>query len=148
MLDFYFSAVEYDKKFLFKFVDFSKTRLHNVIGYDLHKVMVPSILEPIISVEQYIDFFDLKEDSVVLDLGSYTGLTAIMFDKEISKGNPNSSGKVVTVEADKINLDAVKHNIDSYFAKTNRKIDVFFGSAEKFLDSGVRFLRGCGCLCN
>ena len=60
-------------------------KLQDVIGYDLHQVMVPSIMEPVDAVKQYINFFNLNEDSVVLDLGSYSGLTAILFDKEIVK---------------------------------------------------------------
>ena len=103
-------------------------KLHDVIGYNLHQVMVPSIMEPVDAVKQYINFFNLNEDSVVLDLGSYSGLTAILFDKEICKNNPNASGKVITVEADKMNLKAVKHNISSYFLKTERNIEIFFGA--------------------
>ena len=126
--DFYFSAVKSQKNGIFRFVEYSQTALHDVRGYELHQIMVPSIMEPIDAVEQYLKFFNLQEDSVVLDLGSYSGLTCILFDREISKNNINAKGRVITVEADEKSLECVKYNLNSYKTITGRTIEYTYGA--------------------
>jgi len=97
--DYYFSSVkplEIDNLLL---VDFSTPRFHEVWGYDLHPIMFSSFAEPTVTTQQYLGFARLKEGSVVLDLGAYSGLTSILFDQLVGK-----SGRVVSVDADQLNI--------------------------------------------
>jgi FkbM family methyltransferase len=103
-------------------VDFSAPRLHKYIGYDLHKIMVPSLPETISSTLQYLWFADLNSDSVVLDLGAYSGLSSILFDQTVSKNNPNAKGKVIAVDADVYNVPCINYNLNKYKEITGRTI--------------------------
>ncbi len=79
-------------------IDFSTPRYYNVIGYEHQPVLFPSYAEPVSTTFQYIKFANLKKDSVVLDLGSYSGLTSMLF-KDICY-----EGIVIAVDADEINF--------------------------------------------
>lgn len=126
--DYYFSSVEPEKTKDYDLVDFSKPKAHRVIGFDLHKVKFSSFAEPIETTHQYIDFAQLNEDSVVLDLGAYSGLTSILFDIEISKNNKQAQGKVIAVDPDIKNSDCIKYNFQNYQDKTGRKIEYLHGA--------------------
>jgi len=129
LFDFYFSAVEYSEVDGFKIVDFSTNKPQKVKGYDLHDVMFSSFVEPIETTHQYIELANFNEDSVVLDLGAYSGLSAILFDKEISKNNKDASGGVIAVDADMYNTECIENNFRLYKEKTGRNIDYLYGAA-------------------
>ena len=140
---YYFNAVEPTIIDGYYVVDYSTPRLHTLKGYLLHKVVFPSIPEPIDTTNQYIEFADLNEYSIVIDLGAYSGLTSLLFDQQITKYNSNAQGKVISVEADIFNMSCLIQNIECYKAKTNRNIEYVFSAIsnsdgyEKFLADGA-----------
>ena len=119
----YFDAVEpkFDGKYYT--VDYRNNKIHKVKGYDLHKIMLPSFTESIQPLLQYLQFAELKEDSVVIDLGAYCGLASLIFDNNIGKQSANSSGIVIAVEADPKNIKSIRYNLAEYNKKTGRKIE-------------------------
>lgn len=90
-----------------KIVDFSKPAQHKVKGFDLFEPYCPSLAEPFITIEQYLDFANLSEGHVVFDLGAYSGLTSIAFSNNIGK-----SGKVISLEPDFTNFECLQKNIE------------------------------------
>ena len=110
--DFHFSSVEstqYNDKFI---VDFSKTQKHKIIGFDLFEIYCPSLAEPYGTVEQYLDCAQLQTGNVVLDLGSYSGLTTIAFSQAVGP-----SGKVIALEPDDTNYDCLIKNVEQLDTK-------------------------------
>ena len=78
-----------------KVVDYASPRFHRVPGFDDFPVLFPSTAEPYQTCQQYLDFAQLREGHTVLDLGCYSGLTAIAFSKAVGP-----SGRVVSAEPD------------------------------------------------
>jgi hypothetical protein len=66
-------------KLSYQCVDFSTPRYRHVTGFDDFPLMCPSLTEPFITTQQYLDFPELREGSLVLGLGAYSGLTTIAF---------------------------------------------------------------------
>jgi FkbM family methyltransferase len=118
--DFYFNASDpsINPKGLLV-VDYSEPKLHSVKGYDFGRLWIPSLPDPIETSEIYIKLTRPKAGMTVLDLGSYGGLTAISF-----KSSVGTSGRVVSVEADPINLECAKKNLASYEQQTGLGIDL------------------------
>lgn len=127
--DSYFNAVEYQEKDGTKFIDFSSSKSHKVNGYEEHLIMFSSFPEPISTAFEYADFAQLNENSVMLDLGAYSGLTSIFFDKQIAKDNKNAKGKVIAVDPDIFNKPCIEYNFKEYQKVSGRKIDYLFGAA-------------------
>lgn len=111
--DYYFQSVKPFNQNLnnivFEIVDFSTPRLHEVVGFDDFPILCPTLAEPFITTQQYLEFADLAQGDVVLDLGAYCGLTAISFSKAVGV-----TGKVVAVEPDPLNYPAAKVNISRH----------------------------------
>jgi FkbM family methyltransferase len=131
--DYYFSSVvplEIDRRLL---ADYSTPRIHEVAGYSLHPIMFPSFPESIGMTQQYLDFAKLENGSIVLDLGAYSGLTSIMFDQLI---NPN--GRVISIDADKLNIKCIKKNFELYNKITGRRIELLEGAVWKD-NNGITF---------
>lgn len=104
--DFHFSSVlpkNIDNNFL---VDFSEAKDHKIIGFDLFDIKCPSLAEPYGTVAQYVNLANLKQGDVVLDLGSYSGLTSISFSLIVGV-----EGRVIAVEADLKNYNCMLENI-------------------------------------
>ena len=114
--EFYYSAVQPVIIDGWAVVDYSIPRFHEVIGYDLHPILFPSIAVPVCTPNQYIDFAKLKEGDVVLDLGAYSGLSSIMFSDKV--GN---SGRVIAVEPDPTNIRCASTNLKYYQRLTGKK---------------------------
>jgi len=114
-------------------VDYSTPKFHEVTGYDLHPIMFSSFAEPIITTQQYLDFAKLENGYVVLDLGSYSGLTSIVFDQLVCK-----DGSVLAVDADSENIKCIQKNFDLYKKITGRNIELIEGAVWKD-DNGVVF---------
>lgn len=121
--DFYFSAVKPAVVDGMEVVDYSEPRFHDVIGYPLHPIWFSSLAEPIQTTQQYIDFAQLKEGDVVLDLGAYSGLTSILFDQKVGE-----RGAVVAVDADKLNIECTRKNLALYREATGRTIRAVYGA--------------------
>ena len=94
---------------VYELTDFSTPRLHNVSGFDDFPVMCPSSTEPYSTTLQYLDFAQLKQGSKVIDLGAYSGLTAIAFSKQIGP-----TGRVLALEPDPINFLSAEHNVSMH----------------------------------
>lgn len=90
----------------YELVDFSSPRLHNVAGFDDFPVLCPSLTEPFSSIQQYLDFAELKPGDTVIDLGAYSALTSIAFAKAVAPG-----GRVIALEPDPYNFQASQQNI-------------------------------------
>ena len=105
--DFHFSSVESAKIDNKSVVDFSESKKHKIIGFDLFEIYCPSLAEPYGTVEQYLDCAQLKLGDVVLDLGSYSGLTTIAFSQAVGR-----TGKVIALEPDDTNYSCLIKNIE------------------------------------
>lgn len=137
--DFYFGSVEAENKENYQLVDFSKIKAHKVYGYDLHKLMFPAFSEPISTTQQYLNFANLSNDSIVLDLGAYSGLSSIIFDSKISELDKNTTGKVIAVDPGVQNRKCITYNFEAYRAQTGRKIE-YLNAAAWNNDEQIEFL--------
>jgi FkbM family methyltransferase len=108
--DFYFNAVKAssnsDEE---SFVDYSGPKLQSVVGYNLDKLWVPSLPEPIETSNSYIKLSNPASGMTIIDLGSYCALTAITFKNVVGQ-----SGIVVSVEADPVNFECSSKNLESF----------------------------------
>lgn len=95
----------------FDVVDFSTPRFQEVSGFMDFPILCPSFTEPFITTLQYLEFAQLREGDVVLDLGCYSGLTSIAFSREVGK-----LGKVVALEPDPVSFAAAQNNIARHIA--------------------------------
>lgn len=105
--DYYFNSVNYQILEGKKIVDFSKPAQHKVKGFDLFEPFCPSLAEPFVTIEQYLDFANLSDGDVVFDLGAYSGLTSIAFSHKVGK-----NGRVIAIEPDFINYECLEKNIE------------------------------------
>lgn len=136
--DFHFNAVSPVEEGNIRVVDYSKPKCHAVPGFNLFDVMFSSFAEGLSSTGQYLEFAQLTEDSIVLDLGAYAGLTSIQFDMEIAKHNSKASGHVIAVDADIQNIPVILYNIEQYRHSTSRKISYLYGACAES-DGEVEF---------
>jgi FkbM family methyltransferase len=86
-------------------------------------VYFPSLAEPVITTQQYLDFANLQEGSAVIDLGAYSGLTSIIFKEAVK-----ASGTVIAVEADAQNIIGIQKNLSLYKKITNNPIELIYGA--------------------
>jgi len=131
--EYYWKAVNPVQLGKMRLVDYSVPRFHEVMGFDLHPIYFPSLAEPLITTEQYLDFADLRNGSVVLDLGAYNGFTSIVFDQ-----NVGNYGHVIAVDADEVNIQAIEKNLSLYSKVTGRRIEVLEGAVWDN-DDGIMF---------
>ncbi|MDB4135732.1 FkbM family methyltransferase [Gammaproteobacteria bacterium] len=131
--NYYFNSVKPINNNGFKLVDFSTPRFHEVNGFNLMPIFFPSFCEPMSTNDQYLDFANLSSGSVVLDLGAYSGLTSILFKELVGQ-----SGKVIAVDADKINLESIKKNFYLYSKISGNNIDIVEGAIWNHCD-GLSF---------
>lgn len=117
--DYYYSAVMPIKFLEYNLVDYSLPRYHDVVGYDQHPVYFPSLAEPVVTTQQYLDFANIKKSDVVIDLGAYSGLTSILF-KEMA----GQTGKVIAVDADEQNILAINKNFSLFKKITGEDIEL------------------------
>jgi FkbM family methyltransferase len=111
--DFYFEAVEPALIGTLLTVDYSAPREHPVRGWDLMPIEFPSLAEPLVTARQYLDFADLRPGQIVIDLGAYSGFTSLLFQEAVG-----TSGRVVAVEADTLNLVSLRKNIENFRERT------------------------------
>lgn len=93
-----------------RIVDFSTPSLQRVIGFPDFPIMCPSLTEAFSSIQQYLDFADLKPGQMVLDLGAYSALTSIAFSKAVT-----NTGRVLALEPDPKNFTACQENVASNY---------------------------------
>ena len=114
-------------------VDYSTPRWHQVIGFDDFPIYFPAHAEPVVMTNQYIEFAEFKPGAIALDLGAYSGLTSILFDKAIP-----GDGRVIALEADPGNVVACEKNLALYERFSGRKIELVKAAIWKD-DKGVSF---------
>ena len=90
-------------------VDFSAPKSHWLRGFENFAVICPSLAEPYVTIQQYLDLASLTPGAVVIDLGSYSGLTSIAFSKAVGP-----TGRVIAVEPDPANFAASRANIETH----------------------------------
>jgi FkbM family methyltransferase len=88
-------------------VDMSGPRYHRLQGFADIPFLFPSHTEPYGTTAEYLDFAQLGEGQVVLDVGAYSGVTSIIF-----AGLVGPSGRVYAFEADKTNYECAVQNVE------------------------------------
>lgn len=131
--EYYFSAVQSVKNNNFSLVDYSQPRYHDVNGFDLHPVFFSSLAEPVVTTRQYCEFAELKPGNIVIDLGGYSGLCAIMMKELVGL-----EGRVITVEADNDNYASLVKNCTLYKKITNCDVEILYGAVFNH-NNGVTF---------
>lgn len=86
-------------------VDYSHSSYKTIQPSGL-RFCLPSIYEGEEIVKRYVDWGQIKEGDVVLDLGAYAGDSTYFFSKAVG-----TSGIVIAVEPDSENFNALKTNI-------------------------------------
>lgn len=115
--DFYFEGVIPSKQGKKEIVDYSKPAWHDVKNFDLMPIYFNSFCEPIRTINKYIEFSEISEGSVVIDLGAYSALTSIIFDQRVGQ-----TGLVIAIEADRENYLTCVKNLSLYEKITKKKI--------------------------
>jgi FkbM family methyltransferase len=88
-------------------VDMSGPRYHKLIGFGDIPFLFPSHTEPFETTREYLEFADLKEGQIVMDIGAYSGVTSIIFAQLVGP-----TGHVYAFEADENNYSCAKVNIE------------------------------------
>ena len=117
--DYFYSAVEPEDIGGKKVVDFSVPKLHQVRGFSDQPIQFPSLPEPVETANQYLHLGKLAPGDVVIDLGAYSGLTSILFDREVGP-----AGRVVAVDADPGNIGCIELNLAAYEQRTGRSVSL------------------------
>ena len=115
--DYYFDGVIPSKQGKKEIVDYSKSAWHDVKNFDLMPVYFNAFSEPMRTTNQYIEFYEISEGSVIIDLGAYSALTSIVFDQRVGQ-----TGLVIAVEADKQNYLTCVKNLSLYEKIMKKKI--------------------------
>jgi FkbM family methyltransferase len=115
--DFYFEGVIASKQGKKEIVDYSKPAWHDVKNFDLMPIYFNSFCDPIRIIDKYIEFSEISEGSVVIDLGAYSALTSIIFDQSVGQ-----TGLVIAIEADRENYLTCVKNLSLYEKITKKKI--------------------------
>ena len=115
--DFYFEGVIPSKQGKKEIVDYSKPAWHDVKNFDLMPIYFNSVSEPPKIINKYIEFSEISEGNVVIDLGAYSALSSIFFDQRVGQ-----TGLVVAIEPDRENYLACVKNLSLYEKITKKKI--------------------------
>ena len=115
--DYYFDGVIPSKQGKKEIVDYSKSAWHEVKNFDLMPVYFNAFSEPMRTTNQYVEFYEISEGSVIIDLGAYSALTSIVFDQCVGQ-----TGLVIAIEADKQNYLTCVKNLSLYEKITKKKI--------------------------
>ena len=130
---YYVDAVSPFKESGKNIVDYSTPRYHDINGFDAFPVLFPSFSEPLITTTQYLQFAKLGEGSTAMDLGSYSGLSSILFSSAVG-----STGTVVAVDADQLNIECIKRNFLNYKKHSNKNILLLEGAVWEH-EEGLEF---------
>lgn len=96
-----------DSKLMLK--DYSKPNYHSIRGFSFFPVFMPSIPEAYDTNLDYINLLNVRENGIVLDLGAYSGLSALQFALAVGV-----YGQVIAVEADPLNFHVAQVNIERF----------------------------------
>ena len=104
--DYYVDSVEPIHVDGMTLVDMSGPRYHRLRGFADIPFLFPSQTEPYGTTAEYLNFANLKEGDIVLDIGAYAGVTSIIFAQLVGP-----SGHVYAFEADGLNYECARENI-------------------------------------
>lgn len=88
-------------------VDMSGPRYHRLRGFANIPFLFPSQTEPYETTAEYLEFANLKDGDIVLDIGAYAGVTSIIFAQLVGP-----HGHVFAFEADGLNHQCAQTNIE------------------------------------
>ena len=111
--DFYFNSTksDVDQGVPRLDVDFSEPKRHLVRGFEDFRVWVPSIVEPIETLQQYCEVSRIEAGWRVIDLGAYSAVSSMWFSDVVGP-----EGLVVAVEADPETFVYAQKNVEEYFS--------------------------------
>ena len=89
-----------------KIADFSTLSKHEMVGFSDFPVTFPSLPEPYVTTQQYLDCGQLPAGGVAIDLGGYAGISAVAFSKAVGP-----SGRVIVLEPDPVSHQTAERNI-------------------------------------
>ncbi len=127
---FYNDTIEVDVDKRVKKLDFSGPRQHLVRKFVDFPFWFPSVPEPVVTIDQYLQILDLQHGETLIDLGAYSGLSSIAFKEAVG-----GSGVVVAIEADPKNFCLLEENLVAYRKETNLKVEYLHAAA--FSSSGI-----------
>jgi FkbM family methyltransferase len=128
---YYSDTIKFDVKKRIQRLDFSGPRQHSVTRFVKFPFWFPTVPEPIVTIDQYLQILNLKKGETLIDLGSYSGLSAIAFKEAV--GN---SGIVVAIEADPKTFSLLEKNLVGYRNETNLSVECLHAAA--YSSSGVK----------
>jgi len=117
--DFYRESVEPRDEFGKLVCDFTPNQYHRVCGFGLMPVLFPSLAEPMATIDQYLEFAELREGQVVIDLGAYSGLSSILFRSQLGP-----YGRVLALEPDPVNFRCAEINLDLFQRLTGQVVEL------------------------
>lgn len=135
--DEFFSAVFAEKMSDLEVIDYSYPNYKKIKDFNAFKILTPSYSESYKTNQQYLNYFNIDSDSVVIDLGAFSGLTSIFFDQQITKNSSNAKGYVISLEPDATNYSCSKVNISKYnkmFHRNIRLLNKAVWSSSGFID--------------
>lgn len=138
--DYYFDAITPHLENNFFIADYSITHDHHIIGFDMFQILCPSLADSYQTIKQYMEFGQLQENMVALDLGAYTGLASIVFALAVG---PN--GRVIAVEPDNLNYQCSLENINR-FNNIKKFYNIELIHAAVSYESKQLYFSGEGCL--
>lgn len=108
--------------------DFTKSDSHKLKdeNIDFYYTALPESPE---TNKIYLKHLNLKQDDIVIDLGSYCGYSSYVFSKQVG-----ANGKVICVEADADNYSALVKNINNLNLSNIEPINKAIWSTETTLD--------------
>lgn len=112
---FYYEAVDPVDVAEGRLVDYSEACDHQVRGWDQHLIRFPGLPDPIATAEQYLALSRPRSGDVVMDLGAYGGLTALVFQQAVG------SGRVIAVEADHASAECARINFERFSSDPIRR---------------------------
>jgi len=118
----------------FGIVDFSTPRFHEISGFADFPIMCPSLTEPFVTIQQYLDFANLNEGGIAIDLGCYSALTSIAFSKKVGE-----SGRVIALEPDPVNYFAAEKNIHYHLLHNKLSNITLMANAAGAASGPIRF---------
>jgi FkbM family methyltransferase len=106
--DAFFNSVEFENHNSYKVVDYSCLRRHKMLNID-EFYWSHGIIDPEIFTKIYLNYSKIGFGSVVLDVGTYSGVQTVRFSKIV--GN---TGKVYAFEPDKESFETLLMNLSEH----------------------------------
>lgn len=83
----------------------NKKKMKNIIDVEKY-YFIYELIDELYIKQNYFEYFDLKENDIVVDAGANIGLFTVLAAKKL-----NNTGKVIAIEPDNDNYNILKENI-------------------------------------